>query len=510
MKQLLKENGGLPASILWTLAIVAGVSVANIYYIQPLLNMIRHELGISEFRTNLIAMVTQIGYAAGLLFITPLGDLYQRKKIILVNFTVLIFSLLTIALTHSFHLILIASFLTGVCSMIPQIFIPIAAQFSRPEHKGRNVGIVLSGLLTGILASRVVSGFIGELIGWREMYHIAAGMMFICAIVVLKVLPDIQTNFQGKYSDLMKSLLALVKEYPQLRIYSIRAALNFGSLLAMWSCLAFKMGQAPFFANSDVIGMLGLCGVAGALTASFVGRYVKRVGVRRFNFIGCGLILFAWLLFFVGENTFVGIIAGIIIIDIGMQCIQLSNQTSIFELNPRASNRINTVFMTTYFIGGSMGTFLAGSFWQLYGWHGVIRQILLITAGAVWIIAGANILRIGIVTWLNTSQDWMFKIGEATVVFLLFFVLVFRRLYYKHTQRIEQKKERRNCPFSFFDVKSWITMIFMISLGITIRSFHLLPETFISVFYTGLSIALILTGVLFIRYWWIRRKTFAS
>ena len=349
MKQPLKENGGLPASILWTLAIVAGVSVANIYYIQPLLNMIRHELGISEFRTNLIAMVTQIGYAAGLLFITPLGDLYQRKKIILVNFTVLIFSLLTIALTRNFHLILIASFLTGVCSMIPQIFIPIAAQFSRPEHKGRNVGIVLSGLLTGILASRVVSGFIGELIGWREMYHIAAGMMFICAIVVLKVLPDIQTNFQGKYSDLMKSLLALVKEYPQLRIYSIRAAL------------------------------LGLCGVAGALTASFVGRYVKRVGVRRFNFIGCGLILFAWLLFFVGENTFVGIIAGIIIIDIGMQCIQLSNQTSIFELNPRASNRINTVFMTTYFIGGSMGTFLAGSFWQLYGWHGVISIGVILT-----------------------------------------------------------------------------------------------------------------------------------
>lgn len=132
----------------------------------------------------------------------------------------------------------------------------------------------------------------------------------------------------------MKSLLALVKEFPQLRIYSIRAALNFGSLLAMWSCLAFKMGQAPFHANSDIIGLLGLCGVAGALTASFVGKYVKRVGVRRFNFIGCGLILFSWLLFFVGENTYLGIILGIIIIDIGMQCIQLSNQTSIFELSP--------------------------------------------------------------------------------------------------------------------------------------------------------------------------------
>lgn len=372
MKQLLKENGGLPASILWTLAIVAGISVANLYYNQPLLNMIRHELNVSEFKTNLIAMVTQIGYAVGLLFIVPLGDLYQRKNIILTNFSILIVSLLTIALAHNIHLILFASFLTGVCSIIPQIFIPIASQFSRPENKGRNVGIVISGLLTGILASRVISGFIGELFGWREMYYIAAGLMFICAIIVLKVLPDIRPNFAGKYSDLMKSLLSLLKEFPQLRIYSIRAALNFGSFLAMWSCLAFKMGQAPFYANSDVIGLLGLCGVAGALTASFVGKYVKRVGVRRFNFIGCALILSSWLLLFAGENTYFGIVAGIIMIDIGMQCIQLSNQTSIFELSPRASNRINTIFMTTYFIGGSLGTFLAGTFWQLYGWHGVI------------------------------------------------------------------------------------------------------------------------------------------
>ena len=139
--------------------------------------------------------------------------------------------------------------------------------------------------------------------------------------------------------------------------------------------------------------------------------------------------------------------------------------------------------------------------------YGVNRQILLIIAGTVWIIAGGNILRIGIVTWMNNSHDWMFKIGEATIVFLLFFVLIFKRLYYKHTRRIEQKKETRNCHFSFFDVKSWIIMIFMISLGITIRSFHLLPESFISVFYTGLSIALILTGILFIRYWWLKRKT---
>lgn len=215
----------------------------------------RHELEVSEFKTNLIAMITQIGYALGLLFIVPLGDLYRRKNIILTNFFLLIFSLLAIAMAPNIYIIWAASLITGICSMIPQIFVPIASQFSRPENKGRNVGVVISGLLTGILASRVVSGFVGEVLGWREMYFIAAGMMLLCAIVVLKVLPDIQPTFQGKYSGLMKSLFSLVREYPSLRIYSIRAGLAFGSFLAMWSCLAFKMGEAPFHASSDVIGI---------------------------------------------------------------------------------------------------------------------------------------------------------------------------------------------------------------------------------------------------------------
>lgn len=385
MKQTLKESGGLPASILWTLAIVAGISVANLYYNQPLLNMIRHELGISEFKTNLISMVTQIGYALGLLFIVPLGDLYQRKKIIITNFTILILALLTIAVAPGIHLILIASLLTGICSVMPQIFIPIASQFSLPKNKGRNVGLVVSGLLTGILGSRVISGLVGELFGWREMYYIAAGLMLICSIVVMRVLPEIQPNFKGTYGGLMKSLVSLLKKYPELRIYSIRAALAFGSFLAMWSCLAFKMGGAPFYAGSNVIGMLGLCGIAGALSASLVGKYVRKVGVRRFNFIGCGLILLAWILFFLGENSYFWIIVGIILIDIGMQCIQLSNQTSIFELNPGASNRINTIFMTTYFIGASTGTFLAGTFWQAFGWHGVVGTGIALTAGSLLI-----------------------------------------------------------------------------------------------------------------------------
>ena len=229
MKQTLKENGGLPASILWTLSIVAGITVANLYYNQPLLNMIRQDLHVSEVITNLIAMVTQIGYAMGLLFVIPLGDMFQRKKIIIINFSILIISLLSIALAPTIHIVLTASLFTGICSVMPQIFIPIAALYSKPENKGRNVGLVVSGLLTGILASRVISGIVGEIFGWREMYFIATGLMVICAIVTTRVLPEIRPTFKGKYSELMKSLLSLLKEYPLLRIYSLRAGFAFGS-----------------------------------------------------------------------------------------------------------------------------------------------------------------------------------------------------------------------------------------------------------------------------------------
>lgn len=365
--------------MLATLAVVAGISVANLYYNQPLLNLIREDLGISDFQANLITMITQAGYALGLLFIVPMGDLYRRKRIILANFSLLILSLLCIALSRNIYWIWLASLVTGICSMIPQIFVPFVSQFSRPEHKGRNVGIVISGLLTGILASRVVSGFIGDLAGWREMYFIAAGLMVVCAFTILKVLPDVHPTFSGNYGTLIKSLYQFFRDNPALRIYSIRSGLAFGSFLAMWSCLAFKMKQAPFYADSDTVGLLGICGIMGALTASMVGKYVQQVGIRKFNYIGCGLILAAWAAMYLDGNSYVGIIAGVILIDIGMQCIQLSNQTSALALCPEASNRMNTIFMTTYFIGGSSGTFLAGCGWQAGEWTGVVCIGIILT-----------------------------------------------------------------------------------------------------------------------------------
>lgn len=392
MRKELKENGGLSSQLLWTMSIIAGISVANLYYNQPLLNMIKEELMVSDFLSNMIAMVSQIGYAIGLLLVIPLGDLFQRRNIIISNFGILIISLLTIYLAPDIYTLLAASFLTGVCSVIPQIFIPIAAIYSTPDSKGKNVGMVVSGLLTGILGSRIISGLIGDWLGWREMYLIAAIMMFISAIVCLKVIPDIKPTFKGSYLQLLKSLLCLIKEYPLLRIYAIRSAVAFGSFLAMWSCLAFKMSQPPFYAGSDIVGILGLCGIAGAISASFLGRYVDKFGARKFNITGCVLMLTAWSLLYFGGSHYASIIAGIIIIDIGMQCIQLSNQTLMFRLCPSASNRMNTLFMTTYFIGGSLGTLLAGYGWEKMQWAGtaIIGSVLILVSLSITLSANEN------------------------------------------------------------------------------------------------------------------------
>lgn len=390
MKYVLKENGGIPSSLLWTLAIITGITVANLYYSQPLLNLMRQDLEVSEFQASIISMITQAGYASGLFFIVPLGDLYQRKYIVLSNFSILILSLLTTALTSNIQIILVASFFTGFCSVIPQIFIPLASQFSQPEYKGRNVGIVVSGMLTGILVSRVISGLIGNLLGWRIMYYIATVLMLLCAVWIIKTLPDMKPNFKGTYRDLMYSLISLVRKYSEIGRFSIRAALAFGSFFAMFSCLAFKIGEAPFYAGSDVVGLLGLCGVVGAITASFVGRYIKKVGVHRFNLIGCTMMFAAWGILLFGGNTYMGIITGIIIMDLGMQCIHLSNQTCVFELEPKASNRINTIFMTTLFIGAAAGTFFSGFFWELYEWNGVVITGVILTFCSLCITLSAK------------------------------------------------------------------------------------------------------------------------
>lgn len=233
------------------------------------------------------------------------------------------------------------------------------------------MGIVLSGLLTGILASRVVSGYVGEWLGWREMFIIAALIMIVCLILTLKIMPQIDSNYVGTYRGLMKSVFHIVANNARIRLYAIRAAFSFGSMMAIWSCLAFRLAQAPFFSGSEMVGTLGMCGIAGALAASGLGKLVNQWGIRKLSLYGACLQLVAWPTAYLFGDTYMGLIVAIILVDIGLQCLQLSNQSGCIQEMPEASNRANTIFMTTYFIGGSFGTYCAGLAWTHEGWMGV-------------------------------------------------------------------------------------------------------------------------------------------
>ena len=370
MKQL-KENEGIERSLLLAMAVIAGLTVANCYYNQPLLEMIRHDIGVSQHEANLITVVTQIGYALGLCFLIPMGDLYSRRRIIVVNMTVAAIMAIVIAVAHKVWLIWGASLLLGACSVIPQFFIPIAGQYSEKKNKSRNMGIVLSGLLTGILASRVVSGYVGEWLGWREMFFISAFVMVLCMALTLKIMPQIKSNYVGTYRGLMASVFNIVRSNGHIRLYAMRAAFSFGSMMAIWSCLAFRLAQAPFFSGSEMVGTLGLCDIAGAIAASGVGKLVNRWGIRKMSIYGACLQLVAWAAACLFGDTFIGFVVAIILVDIGLQCLQLSNQSGCIQEMPQASNRANTIFMTTYFIGGSFGTYCAGLAWTHYEWTGV-------------------------------------------------------------------------------------------------------------------------------------------
>ena len=370
MKQL-KENEGIERSLLITMAVIAGLTVANCYYNQPLLEMIRHDIGVSQHEANLITVVTQIGYALGLCFLIPMGDLYSRRRIIVVNMTVAAVMAVVIAVAHRVWMIWGASLLLGACSVIPQFFIPIAGQYSKKENKSRNMGGVLSGLLTGILASRVVSGYVGEWLGWREMFVIAALVMVLCMVLTLKIMPQIKSNYVGSYRGLMVSVFDMVKSNGRIRVYAVRAAFSFGRMLAIWSCLGFRLAEAPFFSGSEMVGTFGLCGFAGAIAASGVGKLVNQWGIRKMSVYGACLQLVAWATAYLFGDTFMGLVVAIILVDIGLQCLQLSNQSGCIQEVPHASNRANTIFMTTYFIGGSLGTYCAGLAWMREGWMGV-------------------------------------------------------------------------------------------------------------------------------------------
>ena len=367
----LTPHNGIPLHILLMMAVMAGFTVANLYYNQPLLNMICQETGISHVQANFITVITQIGYALGLLFIVPLADMVSARRIVVLGMLAAAVSAVVIGIANNVWLLWGASLTLGMSSIIPQLFIPMATLYSRPENKVRNMGYVASGIMTGIVSARAISGYIGEWWGWRSMFFIVTAMMLLGLVVTLRMMPQGSVSFQGTYRQLMHTVGRIFVSHPRIRLYSLRPAMSFACMMCIWSCMAFHVAQPPFYAGSHAVGMLSLCGIAGALGASVVGKYVPQVGILPMSVGGSLSQLVAWLIAWQFGNTYLGLIVTIILADIGAQCLQIANQSGCLKQLPEATNRVNTIFMTIFFIGGSLGTFCSGLGWSIAGWTGV-------------------------------------------------------------------------------------------------------------------------------------------
>jgi predicted MFS family arabinose efflux permease len=353
------------------MALAAAVAAANLYYCQPLLSEIARSLHMTARESADIPMLTQVGYALGLLFFAPLGDMVERRALATALLLIVTVSLLGTASAPDAWVLMATSLMSGMFSVVPQVMAPMASALSKPGAQGRGVGIVMGGMLIGILLARTVAGFVGTWFGWRAMYAIAAVMMVGMAALLRAALPVSRPDSRIRYRELLSSLIPLACKLSALRQAAIMSGFAFGAFSAYWTTLVFFLEKPPYHYGAQMAGMLGLAGVAGALAAPAVGWLSDRGYPRLAS--GCALLIgtIAFGLLWTVGGTITGLAIGGIVLDLGTQANLVTNQTRIYRLMPEARNRINTVFMVTYFVGGALGTFLAGFAWSLWQWNGV-------------------------------------------------------------------------------------------------------------------------------------------
>lgn len=352
------------------MTIATGLIVANLYYNQPLLVLMGKKFHVDNEKITLVSTFTQMGYATGMLLLAPLADMKERKRLILICLAIAVLALLGAALAPNANILILASYLIGIFSLIPQLLVPMTAHLARPEERGKKIGFVMSGLLIGILLSRTISGVVGKYFGWEAMFYIAAGLMVIIWLMLFFMLPKVHPEYKGTYGSLMRSMITLIRQEPVLRIAAFRGALCFACFMAFWSTLTVLLHD-NLDKGSDVAGIFGLIGAVGAAAAGVMGRLSDKGNAYKLSAFTLALIVVSFVVFYFSAYSLVGLILGVIILDAGVQATHISNQSLIFALRPEARNRINTVYMVTYFIGGSLGTYITSLAWSYYKWSGV-------------------------------------------------------------------------------------------------------------------------------------------
>jgi len=378
----LKNNNSLTKGLTFLLAIAGGISVANIYYNQPLLSEIAKTFHTTSQAVGLISTFTQLGYALGIFLFVPLGDIKEKRKLILTLIGMVTISLLGIATAKNLIWMYISSFAVGLTAVVPQIITPLAAQLAKAEERGKVVGTVVSGLLFGILLARTVSGYIGYLVGWRYMFVFAAILMCLLSIILYFKLPITESNENLTYKELLKSVLNIAKKYRTLRLVSISGAMLFGAFSCFWTTMGFLLENTPYNMHSNQVGLFGLLGAVGALGAPIIGRLNDKKNPKIIAIICIVIGLISYLIFYFFGMNILGIILGVILMDLGIQGAQVTNSTRIYNLSHDERSRINSIFVVSNFIGAAVGSSLGSLAWNLYNWSGVcvVGLIMIIIA----------------------------------------------------------------------------------------------------------------------------------
>lgn len=380
--------GRLPKALVLFLAAGAGLSVASLYYSQPMLGVLGAEIGASGRQIGWVPTLTQLGYALGILFLAPLGDRYDRRRIILAKAAVLVVALLVAAVAPSIGLLLLASLIVGLSATLAQDIVPSAAHMAPQAVRGKVVGTVMTGLLLGIVLSRVVSGYVAQHFGWRMVFSGAAVSILLFGLAAWRSLPPFPPTIKTSYGTLLKSLAELWQLHSTLRRAALAQGLLSVGFSAFWSSLAVMLHEAPFHLGSQAAGTFGLAGAAGALAAPLAGRLADRRGPEAVTRLGAGLVALSFAAMFgmplLSPKAQLWLLAASAVgFDLGVQATLIAHQTIIYGIDPGARSRLNATLFVGMFIGMATGSALGTMLVVQWGWTAVTALATATAVGAL-------------------------------------------------------------------------------------------------------------------------------
>ncbi|PRS83727.1 MULTISPECIES: MFS transporter [unclassified Bacillus (in: firmicutes)] len=373
-------------------AIACGMAVANIYFAQPLLDSLASEFGITYSSIGMVITITQLCYALGLLLIVPLGDLLNRRRLIIGQMLLSVLSLILVGIAPIVTVLFIGLAVVGLLAVVTQVLVAFAATWAAPEERGRIVGLVQSGIVIGILLARTFAGVLTDLAGWRSVYLVSAIMMLIITGVLFRILPGDDSERESlSYANLLRSMFTLFRQERILRIRGILALLIFIVFGTLWTSLVLPLSTTPYNLSHTAIGAFGLAGVAGALGAARAGSLADRGLGQLTTCIALVLLIVSWFFIFFTEYSLILLIIGIIILDLSVQAVHVTNQSMIFTVRSEARSRLTAAYMIFYSIGSATGSIVSTSIYANDGWIGVC-------------LFGASVSAIALLYWIITYR----------------------------------------------------------------------------------------------------------